>query len=80
VNAVAPEPLTSRAFATVLGQVLHRPALIPVPAPALRLLFGEMADTALLGSQRVSASRLLAAGYSFRHPRLEPALRHVLGK
>ena len=80
VNAVAPEPVTSRTFATTLGRVLHRPAILPAPAPALRLAFGEMADTALLGSQRVSSSRLVAAGYSFRHPRLEAALRHVLGR
>jgi uncharacterized protein (TIGR01777 family) len=79
VNAVAPEPTTSRVFATTLGRVLRRPAVVPAPAPALRLLFGEMADTALLGSQRASASRLLAAGYTYRHPRLEAALRHVLG-
>ncbi|CAN5697703.1 TIGR01777 family oxidoreductase [soil metagenome] len=80
VNAVAPEPATGRTFAATLGRVLRRPALIPAPAPALKLLFGEMADTALLGSQRVSASRLLASGYSFRHPRLETALRHLLGR
>ena len=80
VNAVAPEPVTSRTFAATLGRVLHRPAIFPAPAPALKLLFGEMADTALLGSQRVSAARLVASGYSFRHPRLESALRHVLGR
>jgi uncharacterized protein len=80
VNAVAPEPVTSRTFAATLGRVLHRPASLPAPASALRLLFGEMADTALLSSQRVSSSRLVASGYSFRHPRLEPALRHVLGR
>ena len=80
VNAVAPEPVTSRTFAATLGRVLHRPAIIPAPAAALRLLFGEMADTALLSSQRVSSARLAASGYSFRHPRLEPALRHVLGR
>ena len=80
VNAVAPEPVTSRPFAATLGRVLHRPAILPAPAPALKLLFGEMAETALLASQRVSPSRLLASGYSFRHPRLEPALRHVLGR
>jgi uncharacterized protein len=80
VNAVAPEPVTSRTFAATLGRVLHRPAILPAPAPALRLLFGEMADTALLGSQRVSPARLVASGYSFRHPRLEAALRHVLGR
>jgi uncharacterized protein (TIGR01777 family) len=80
VNAVAPEPVTSRDFAATLGRVLHRPAILPAPALALRLLFGEMADTALLSSQRVSSSRLVASGYSFRHPRLESALRHVLGR
>ena len=80
VNAVAPEPVTSRTFAATLGRVLHRPALLSAPAPALKLLFGEMAETALLSSQRVSSSRLIASGYSFRHPRLESALRHVLGR
>jgi hypothetical protein len=80
VNAVAPEPVTSRTFATTLGRVLHRPAVLPAPAPALKLFFGEMADTALLSSQRVSPSRLLASGYSFRHARLEVALRHELGQ
>nr|MBA3319242.1 TIGR01777 family protein [Gemmatimonadales bacterium] len=80
VNVVAPEPVTSRAFATTLGRVLHRPAVVPAPALALKLLFGEMADTALLASQRVWPSRLLSSGYSFRHPRLEAALRHVLGR
>ncbi len=54
VNAVAPEPVTSRTFAATLGRVLRRPAVLPAPAPALKLLFGEMADTALLGSQRLS--------------------------
>ena len=80
VNAVAPETVTSRTFAATLGRVLHRPAIVPAPAPALRLLFGEMADTALLSSQRISSARLLASGYSFRHARLESALRHVLGR
>ncbi len=79
-NTAAPEPVTSRDFAATLGRVLRRPARLPAPAPALRLLFGEMADTALLGSQRLSPARLLASGYSFRHPRLEDAMRHVLGR
>jgi uncharacterized protein len=80
VNTVAPEPVTSRTFAATLGRILKRPALLPVPAPALKLLFGEMADTALLSSQRLSATRLLGSGYTFRHPTLEVALRHVLGR
>ena len=80
VNTAAPEPVTSRSFAATLGRVLKRPALLPAPAPALKLLFGEMADTALLSSQRLSAARLLGSGYTFRHPTLEAALRHVLGR
>ena len=80
VNAAAPEPVTSRVFARTLGRVLHRPALLPAPAPALRLLYGEMADTALLSGQRLSPARLAGSGYSFRHPGLEMALRHVVGQ
>jgi uncharacterized protein (TIGR01777 family) len=80
VNTAAPDPVTSRTFAATLGRVLHRPALVPAPAPALKLLFGEMAETALLAGQRLSPARLEASGYGFRHPRLEVALRHVLGR
>jgi hypothetical protein len=80
VNATAPEPVTGRVLARTLGRVLGRPALLPAPAAALRLAFGEMADAALLGSQRVQPTRLLASGYLFRFPSLEPALRFVLGR
>ena len=80
VNAASPEPITNRGFATTLGRVLKRPAVLPAPAPALRLLFGEMAETALLAGQRLSPARLLGSGYTFRHPTLEAALRHVLGR
>ena len=80
VNAAAPEAVTSKTFASTLGKVLHRPALLPAPAPALKLVFGEMADTALLASQRLSPAKLLDSGYSFRHPKLETALRHELGR
>jgi uncharacterized protein len=80
VNTASPEPVTSRAFAATLGRVLKRPALLPAPAPALKLLFGEMADKGLLASQRLSPARLTGSGYSFRHPTLESALRHVLGR
>jgi uncharacterized protein len=80
VNAAAPEAVTSRTFAATLGRVLNRPGIVPVPALALKLLFGEMAETTLLSGQRLSPARLLASGYSFRHPRLEHALRHVLGR
>jgi uncharacterized protein len=54
--------------------------VVPAPAPALRLLFGEMADTALLGSQRAEPARLLESGYRFRYPGLESALGFLLGR
>jgi uncharacterized protein (TIGR01777 family) len=80
INVCTPEPVTSRVLAETLGRVLGRPAVLPAPAPALRLLFGEMADTALLGSQRAVPTRLLESGYRFRYPMLEPALRFLLGR
>lgn len=80
VNAVAPEPVTNGKFTATLARVLRRPAIFPMPAAAARLAFGEMADALLLASQRVMPARLLATGYVFRHPSLEGALRHVLGK
>jgi uncharacterized protein (TIGR01777 family) len=64
----------------VAPRVLRRPAVLPVPAFALRLLLGESADEMLLASTRVRPSRLLDSGYRFRHPRLEAALRHLLGR
>ncbi|HLW46684.1 MAG TPA: TIGR01777 family oxidoreductase [bacterium] len=78
VNVVAPQPVTNRDFTAALGHALGRPAVLPVPAPALRAMFGEMADEALLASQRVEPARLLDAAYQFRFAELEPALRHVL--
>jgi uncharacterized protein (TIGR01777 family) len=80
VNVTAPEPVRGADFARTLGRVLGRPALFPVPAAALRLLFGEMADVALLSSQRALPARLSEAGYGFRYAGLEGALRHVLGR
>lgn len=80
INAVAPEPVRNADFGKALGRVLHRPSLLPVPAFALRLLFGEMADVALLASQRVVPTRLAALGFRHRYPALEPALRHALGR
>lgn len=80
VNAVAPHPVTNSAFTTVLGRVLGRPTLVPLPAFAARFAFGEMADALLLASTRVEPARLLETGYVFRYPDLEGALRHLLGK
>jgi uncharacterized protein (TIGR01777 family) len=78
VNVVSPQPVTNRGFTRTLGRALGRPTVFPMPAFAARLAFGEMADALLLSSQRVLPDRLLGSGYSFRHPDLEPALRHVL--
>lgn len=80
VNAVAPLPVTNAEFTRVLGHVLRRPTLFPVPAAAARLAFGEMADEMLLGGARVAPARLRDTGYAFRHADLETALRHVLGR
>ena len=80
VNAVAPNPVVNAEFARTLGTVLSRPAVVPLPAFAVRLLFGEMGDELLLSSTRVEPHRLQAAGFTFRFPDLEPALRHLLGR
>lgn len=80
VNATAPAPVTNAAFTRTLAQVLHRPALVPVPAVALRALFGPMADGTVLASQRVRPAALEAAGFRFLHPTLESALRFELGR
>ncbi len=80
VNAVSPRPVTNAAFTRTLGRVLRRPTVATVPAPVLRLAVGAMADEALLASLRVVPGRLQGSGYPFRHPELEAALRHVLGR
>jgi uncharacterized protein (TIGR01777 family) len=79
VNVVAPQPVRQREFAAALGRVLRRPAVLPVPAVALRLLLGEMGGALLLASARVRPSRLAASGFAWRHPVVEPALREMLG-
>jgi len=79
-NAVAPNPVTNAEFTRTLGRVLRRPAVLPVPAAALRLVLGAMADETVLASARVVPTRLAASGYRFRHPTLEQALRFELGR
>lgn len=78
VNLVSPAPVTNREFNDTLGKVLRRPAILPMPAFAARLAFGEMADALLLASARVVPGRLMASGFQHLHPTLEGALRHVL--
>jgi len=80
LNAVSPHPVRNLQLARTLGRVLGRPVWLPVPVLALRLAFGELADQALLASVRVEPARLERAGYRFRFPELEPALRHMLGR
>lgn len=79
VNFVAPTTLTSRELATELGHVLGRPSFARVPAIALKALYGESAEAALLASQRVKPTRLIESGHQFMHPTVEPALRFLLG-
>ena len=77
-NLTAPVPLNNAEFSRLLGQQLRRPALMPIPAFALRLLFGEMA-TVLLDGQRAIPRRLIQLGFTFRFPEAGPALRDLLG-
>lgn len=76
-NLTAPSPLTNAQFSRVVGRVLGRPALMPVPAFALQLLFGEM-STVLLDGQRVMPYALREAGFTFRFPEAESALRDLI--
>ena len=78
VNLVAPNPVTNAAFAETLGRAFGRRALLPVPASALRVAFGEMADEMLLASARVEPTRLSASGYTFCHPVLDQAVDSLL--
>jgi uncharacterized protein (TIGR01777 family) len=80
VSVVAPNPVQNSEFTRVLASVLHRPAIFPAPAFALRLAIGEMADALLLSSQRVHSERPPAATYPFRYENLEPALHAILAK
>jgi len=77
VNITAPEPVTNAELSKTLGAVLNRPAVLPIPAAALKLLYGEMASIVLTG-QRVIPERLLAIGHRFAYPELRPALEEVL--
>jgi NAD dependent epimerase/dehydratase family enzyme len=80
VNVVSPHPATNAQFTKTLGRVLSMPTVLPMPAFAARLAFGEMADALLLSSTRVVPQALTATGYEFQLPELERALRHLLGK
>lgn len=79
-NLTAPAPVTNAEFARTLGDVLDRPALLPLPGIALTTLFGEMADQTILRGARVMPARLQLAGFRFRYPTLDAALRFELGR
>jgi uncharacterized protein (TIGR01777 family) len=78
VNLTAPNPVTNAEFTRALARRLHRPAIFPVPAFALRIALGQMADEALLASARVLPARLTQAGFQFQHPTVEDALAAAL--
>ena len=80
VNVGSPNPMTNAQYTKVLGKVLGRPTVLPLPAPAARIMLGEVADALLLASQRMRPERLQTTGYAFRYPQLEGALRHLLGR
>lgn len=79
INVTSPNPATNRELSKALGRVLGRPAILPVPAFALKLLYGQMADTVITGAN-VLPRRLEELGYRFRRPELEPALRAATGR
>lgn len=78
VNLVAPEAVDNKTFARTLGHVLHRPAVVPVPAFAISAAFGQMGKETVLASQNVVPKKLLDAGFAFEHPTLESTLRAEL--
>jgi uncharacterized protein (TIGR01777 family) len=80
VNVGSPNPMTNAEYTKALGKVLGRPTVLPLPAPAARIMLGEVADALLLASQRMRPAKLEVTGYTFRYPQLEGALGHLLGR
>ncbi len=80
VNATSSHPVTNAEFTRALGHLLSRPTILPVPAFALRLMLGEMADALLLSGARVIPERLEESGFTFRYPVIEPALKAAIGR
>ncbi len=78
VNMVAPKPVTNEEFARILAGVLSRPGIFPLPAFVVKLVFGEMGEDLLLGSQKVEPSRLISTGYPFRYRELRTSLESLL--
>ena len=78
VNMVGPEPVTNAEFTKTLASVVSRPAIFPIPALVVKIAFGEMGETVLLGSQRVEPRRLMASGYAFSFLSLRSALENLI--
>jgi hypothetical protein len=79
VNLTAPQPVTNKEFSSAIGDALHRPSWLPVPSFMLKIAFGEMADMLLTG-QRVIPEKILKAGYQFKYPKVNEALRAIFSK
>jgi uncharacterized protein (TIGR01777 family) len=79
VNLCTPHPVTNAEFAATLGRTLRRPTFVPTPSFGPRIVVGELADELLFFGQRMQPAVLAEAGFAFRHPLLEPALRDLLG-
>jgi uncharacterized protein (TIGR01777 family) len=77
INLVAPQCVTQQELAKAIGKVLHRPSVVPMPSIILKLFFGSMAQELLLEGQNVYPQRLLAAGFDFKCPDIESALKHI---
>jgi uncharacterized protein (TIGR01777 family) len=77
LNATAPNPVTNAEFARALGRAMHRPAFLPAPAFALRLMLGEMADSLLLTGQRVIPAKATQSGFTFKYAQVDDALRAI---
>ncbi|GAA0301971.1 TIGR01777 family oxidoreductase [Sphingomonas oligophenolica] len=79
-NAVAPNPVSNRAFARAIGRALRRPAILPLPAPALRFLLGDLADELMLGGQKALPVKAVFHGFRFRYPRIDDAIGAIVGR
>ena len=79
-NLTAPNPVTNKEFTKILGKVIKRPTILPLPGFAAKLIFGEMAEALLLSGNNVIPEKLLAAGYTFKHSELSEALKDLLIK
>jgi hypothetical protein len=80
INATAPHPVTNAEFARALGRAMHRPAFMPAPGFALRLMLGEMADALLLSGQNAVPAKATSGGFQFRYQHLDDALRAIFAR